>query len=69
MTKIKIKMTHGQKTALDLAIGDRTLKFGLISQPTMRTKLFNVLVLTEREFNRLNKYMKRFIPKDMQSHE
>jgi len=60
MKLIEIKMTPGQAEKLNDAI-DGNVPFGLISQPTMIPKVFKVLILNERQFIRLYKYMNRFI--------
>jgi len=62
MRRIDIKMTPKQVKKLDEAIVDRKTPFALLSQPTMNTGVFKILIMNESEYKRLAKYMKRFIP-------
>ena len=69
MRKVEIKMTKRQWNKLTEFTGypNPPHQFALISSPILSSGVMKILVLNTSEFNKCNKFMKRFIPKELRN--
>ena len=64
MKKVLIQLTKKQVMELQTARKGMS-EFALLAQPVISREEMSVLVLTVREFNKIAKFIKTFVPKEL----